>query len=98
MMLLVDDLPLISDHSDIEQYINRFREWDDKENKDVSPIFPRDLLSFVTQLVDNLSLYIKKQDNPASPTVADSVEIVCTNPGSFRTKLMSIQGPPPHRF
>lgn len=76
-MLLVDNLPLITDYSDIEHYIERFRRWNADDNKDVSPVFPRDLLGFVIRLIDNLSLYVKQQDNPVSPTIADSVEKVC---------------------
>ena len=75
-MLLADDLPLIINSSDLEQYIDRFRTWEADDNKDVSPVFPRDLLGFTALLIDNLSLYIKRRDNLVSPTVADSFEEV----------------------
>ena len=82
-MPLVDDLPLITNHRDIEHYINRFRKWNADDKKDVSPVFPRDILDFLNVFVDNLSLYIKQQDNPASPTVADSFEKVYTKPWTY---------------
>lgn len=82
-MPLVDDLPLITSHRDIEHYIDRFRKWDADDKKDVSPVFTRELLGFVILFVDNLSLYIKQQDNTVSPTVADSFKKVYTKPWAF---------------
>lgn len=84
-MLLEDDLPSsITNDQDIECYINAFRLWNASDSKDVSPLFPRDILYFMDMFFDNLSLYIKRRNNPASPTVADSEEKVCCKSSSFR--------------
>lgn len=76
-MLLADNLPSITNHGDIKRYIDIFRVWNAYTKKDVSPVFPEDLLGFTSVLIDNLSLYVNQQDNPVSPTIADSVEEVC---------------------
>jgi hypothetical protein len=84
IMLLVDDIlfSITKDH-DIERFINAFKTWNANDSKDVSLVFPRDILDFVGLFIDKLYLYVKQRNNPASPTVADSEEKVCTKSSSF---------------
>lgn len=84
-MLLFDDVPSkIRNNGDIERHISAFRRWNASDSKDVSPVFPRDLLEFTNLLVDKLSVYIEQRDNPVSPTIPDSDKDVCTKPSTFR--------------
>ena len=63
-MLLLDDLPpLITNDRDIERYIDAFKRWNADDSKDVTPVFPRNILVFVDLFFDNLYLLIKKQIN-----------------------------------
>lgn len=78
-MLLIDDLPpFIKNDSDVQCYISAFNRWNADDSKDISPVFPGDLLEFTQRFVGNLSSYIEQRNSPPSPTVANSEEQVRT--------------------